>query len=100
MILLQFLFLFAAFIFLAPLLIFFLLFMFPPTRKLAGYFIKKKFEKMSRNGQVYYRSYHFKSGAQGFGEFTKTENLKDVTPISNSNLRDKSDSINTNQSLL
>lgn len=81
-----------------PFLILFLLFAFPPTRKLVGFFLNKKFQKMAKNGHVYYRSYHFKTG--NFQNPVKdvtpqSDNVIDVTPISESNLRNTSNNEST-----
>lgn len=64
-----------------PILLFYFLFLFPPTRKLIGYFLRNKIQSMSQNGHVYYRSYHFGQGSPPFtrqAPFERQE--KDVTP--------------------
>ncbi len=91
-------FLFIALLFFFPIVVLFLFFIFPPTRRLAAYFLNKKFQKMSKNGHVYYRSFHFQNGkfsTQMRDVTPTTENIIDVTPISNSNLREALNNENT-----
>lgn len=74
-------------IFLLPFILFYFSFVFPPTRKLVGMFIKNKLQKMQQNGHVYYRSYHFQTGngpTQSERDVTDSQAVIDVKPISSS----------------